>query len=122
MWFGRIRAWFGLTFFILALACRKTQAKLVSALKEKKLSFAKPGIQIRKKNQQIFSNFWITLFLRKFPIKLPNDPSYSVHVFYKGKLPKTISEWLKNIYFDHYNLINKEESKVQIWHESTISS
>ena len=30
----------------------------------------------------------ITLFSRKFPIKLPNDPSYSIHVFYKGRFQK----------------------------------
>ena len=34
--------------------------------------------------------FCKTLFLSKFPIKLPNDSNYSTHVFYKGRLQKKV--------------------------------
>ena len=64
------------------------------------------------------------MFSSEFPIKLPNDLSCYIHVFYKGRLPKKNSTMAEEIlaHFDHYNLLNKEESIVQIWYESTISS
>ena len=39
---------------------------------------------------------------------------------FKNKVPR----WLKKILaqFDHYNLINKGESMIQIWYKSIVSS
>ena len=44
--------------------------------------------------------------------------------FTKEGFKKKVSQWLKknSAYFDHYNLINKEESMVQIWYDCTKSS
>ena len=36
----------------------------------------------------LFLVFFGNIFSSKFPITLPNDPSYCIHVFYKGRLQK----------------------------------
>ena len=43
--------------------------------------------------------------------------------FIREGFKKKVPQWLKKIssHFDHYNLINKEESTVQIWYKSIIS-
>ena len=45
-----------------------------------------------------------------------------MNVFYKGRLQKQFSKWLKkiSIHFDHYNLINNKESIVQIWKQKLL--
>ena len=35
-----------------------------------------------------FCHFFCNIGLSKFPIKLPNDPSCTIYVFYKDKLQK----------------------------------
>ena len=73
-----------------------------------------------------FVNFFCDIFLIKFLLKLPVDPSCSKHEFYKGRLQsltKKSSPMAKKISsnFDHYDLTNEEESMVQFWYVSNIS-
>ena len=74
-----------------------------------------------------FVNFFGNIFLTRFPLELPTALSCSIHEFYKVKLQsltkKKFLEWLKKIsaYF-HYDHINEEESTIQFWYVSRISS
>ena len=42
----------------------------------------------------IFSIFWVnffgSIFSKEFPMEVPNDPSNSIHVFYKERLKKKV--------------------------------
>ena len=74
-----------------------------------------------------FVNFFCNIFLTKFLLKLSIDTSCSIHEFYKGKLQiltkksSTIAKKI-SVHFDHYDLINEEESMVEFWCVSSISS
>ena len=64
----------------------------------------------------IFSVFWVNFFCNifssEFPIKLPNDLSYSIHVFYKRRLQKkrsTVAEKFELILIILISLTKKNQ-------------
>ena len=81
-------------------------------------------IQLGQLKNFLFSRYFLSIFfgdifLTKFLLKLPIDPSCSIYEFYKDRLQSLrenkFPQWLKKIlaHFNHYDLINEEESTVQ---------
>ena len=66
--------------------------------------------------------FRITIFSRKINCHMTQAIVYMCFTRrgFKKKVPQQLKIFLAH--FDHYNLINKEESTVQIWYGITISS